>query len=373
MIRLFLVGAGLSACTTGVQFEADNVLERDGTLVRAARFYSSGDRKYEELSSQYELPAGGEWSEIEDEGTQPVDENAPAQRQFDRVYTAVRRFAPGQTIAPDYIRYNGDRTSAARNEIAVDVHDYWLVTTYAYRETFRDIVTRASFSAAVSDLFDRYVDAIARRIADVSASGVTTEEAAIRLRQRFGPNFDDALARVARECFVDRTERASCDTRLALDPVVEAALSLVDDNEQLAQVLAADFAPPPSMTTEQWSELIVSDVIKPAISALEDMLDDDSALNDALFGVHGFLLFESYPFELSAKLPGYVSSSNADEYRDGALHWSFESEVFVHSGYTLYARTRWLHMNRVLFVITALVVAAAILGASTPAPGRRPR
>ena len=66
------------------------------------------------------------------------------------------------------------------------------------------------------------------------------------------------------------------------------------------------------------------------------------------FGAHHLTIFESYPFEISLRMPGTIVSTNAHEQEAGVLTWSFDHEEFILNDLKLVARSRIVHRNRIL-------------------------
>ena len=118
--------------------------------------------------------------------------------------------------------------------------------------------------------------------------------------------------------------------------------------------LGSIFPPPAAVDPDDWYDTLRLDVVD-IPSEREDLKELFGSLEEDLLGVHGFVLFESYPFELSLSLPGIYVASNADVRGAGVLSWSFKSEDFWLHEHTLYARSRIVHWNRVLFALTLRV------------------
>jgi len=350
----------LAGCSNSIRFVADTVVDEDGNVVRRTELASSGDASWDAISTRYDLPPGGVSTDSIEE-PDPVDANQPPQRVYDRRYTLTRRFARGDDIPGDFRRLGRRRDRAAANDIDVRVGRYWFVDTYEYQETFRDIATPESLKTAVRGLYAEIVGRFAEAIAEADGD-VSPQIARDRLTARFDARVDALLSLLDAECFKQPNVTAEAcleaiDDDLAIDAIVE-----LDNKDTLMSELIAEFPPPPGITADDWQSTL-SDVYDDIYEWLDELDDTErgEALEDDIFGAHGFGLFESYPFELSLQLPGEVVGTNADTQEADMLHWAFSYEDFWIKDRVLQAKSRIVHRNRIV-ITAALALLAAIAG-----------
>ncbi len=146
----------------------------------------------------------------------------------------------------------------------------------------------------------------------------------------------------------------ACEKAVSQDPELSAYSEFFDDEDVLLGELVAIFPSPAVVDPDDWYDTLNLDVLD-RLDDREDLRELFDTLDEDLLGVHGLVLFESYPFELSLSLPGNYVASNADVRGPGMLSGSFKSEDFLLHEHTLYARSRIVHWNRVLLALTLLV------------------
>jgi len=337
-----------------VKFSSETIIDENGNVVRTTRLSTSGDRSYEELQSLYDLPSGGTWTEIEEDSSESTEESAAPVRFYNRIYEVTRSYAAGESIAPDFTRRGSSATNAASNRIVTRVRRYWFANTYQYEETFTDIVTEASLSAAVRQMYAAFVQALAEEAARLPNADFTTEEALDRLRARGDPIVERFLNVFRAECVDALVTLQACEEAISQDSELSAYNDILDAEDLLFGELVAIFPPPAAVHPDHWHHTLSFDLLD-HVSEREDLHELANSLEDDVLGVFGFTLFESYPFELSLSLPGDYVASNADLRESGVLTWSFESEDFMLHEHTLYARSRIVHWGRILLVLTLLV------------------
>ena len=344
----------MASCGGSVKFSSQTIMDETGNVVRNTQLSASGDSGYEKLQSIYDLPSGGAWTEIEEDSSETIDESAAPVRFYDHIYEVTRSYAAGESIAPDFTRRGSSATNTARNRVVTRVGHYWFADTYQYEETFKDSVTEASFSAAVRRLYTTYIRALAEEVAGLPNADFTTQEALDRLRARADPIVERFLNVYGADCVDNLATFDACGDALSQDPELGAFNDFLDDEDLLLGELVAIFPPPVSVDPDDWYDTLNLDVLD-RLDDREDLGELFDTLEEDLLGVHGLVLFESYPFELSLSLPGNYVASNADVRGSGVLSWSFKSEDFLLHEHTLYARSRIVHWNRVLLVLTLLV------------------
>lgn len=355
------VGLLVAACGT-IGFAGDTVVTVDGGITRTTRISASGQADYEEVLALYDLPPGGSWTEIAPRSASGVGEAAMPER----IYRLERRFAPGEPVPADFRRRNAAGTAAAQNEITLRVRHYWIVDTFDYEETFSDIVTPERFEAAFRRLYSTMLTALAEEIARLPAAGLTVEEATANLAAYIDPLADRFLATMRQKCFRPRATGSECEAAIGDETELATFVSVTSSDALAIESLAEILAAPAAVTPEEWREVL--GVALERLGEREDVSGPAmfESVEENLLGVHGFLLFESYRFELSVVLPGDPVASNADGRENGAERWSFESLEFAFNPQTLYARSRIVHFDRiVLLLISAIVLAGILAGART--------
>ena len=344
----------MASCAGSVKFSSQTIMDENGDLVRSTQLSASGDNAYEKLQSIYDLPSGGTWVEIEEDSSETTDESAAPTRFYSRVYEVTRSYAAGESIAPDFTRRGNSATNVASNRVVTRVRHYWFADTYQYEETFKDSVTEASFSAAVRRLYTTYIQALAEEIVGLPNANFTTQEALDRLRARADPIVESFLNVLGADCVNNLATFDACGDAISQDPELGAFNDFLGDEDFLLGELVAIFPPPAAVDPDDWYDTLNLDALD-RLDDREDLRELFDTLEEDLLGVHGLVLFESYPFELSLSLPGNYVASNADVRGPGVLSWSFKSEDFLLHEHTLYARSRIVHWNRVLLALTLLV------------------
>jgi len=334
-------------------------MDDNGNVVRTTRLSASGDSAYENLQSLYDLPSGGTWIEIEEDSSVITEESAAPSRFYNRIYEVTRSYAAGESIAPDFMRRGSSATNAASNRIVTRVRHYWFADTYQYEETFKDIVTEARISAAVRQIYAASIQALAEEAVRLPDADFTTEEALDRLRARGDPIVERFLNVFRAECVDALVTLQACGEAISQDSELSAYEEIFDDEDFLLGELAAIFPVPAAVDPDDWYDTLSLHLLD-HMWEREDLQELAKSLEDDVLGVFGIIWFESYPFELSLSLPGDYVASNADLRESGVLTWSFESEDFWLHEHTLYARSRIVHWNRVLLVLTLLAALSGI-------------
>ena len=349
-------------CSTSIRFAADTVVDEDGRVVRTTTMSSSGDSTNERLRARYDLVPGGVWTESVDE--QPsIADNARPRRVYNHHYTLTRQFVRTDAIGSDFRRLGNRPDRVANNAIKVETRSYWFVDVYRYEETFRDISTPESISAALNRLFSRAIDIIAEEVADRSSGGLTLEEARERLAARFEPLLEDFLSFITEECIAEFLGGDECFSQLEEDAELRRMVELLDDRNVLIAEIASVFPPPDGVAAGEWLEALDNEILGDVEDQLDDLFDTawGEAIEDDLFGAHGFALFETYPFELSLTLPGVIVASNADTQASGRLSWAFDYDDFWLNARTLHASSRIVRLDRILFAsFLAVLIALGI-------------
>ncbi len=351
----------LAGCSTSTRFVADTRVDVQGNVVRTTRLESSGSAAFDRLTTHYLLLPGGEWTETtaEEPG---LFEDSPPRRVLQHSYSVVRRFARGDDIAADFERRAAVAAGAARNEIAVRTRRLWFVDTFSYQETFGDIPTLESVTFALDRLFEMAVQIIAEEVAALDPA-LTIGQARGRLVAGFGPHLDAIGQAVQRHC-VDEVDAATdCIAQVEQAEEMEFIVAMFEDDSFILDEIEALFPAPAGTAAGRWRELLHTEVMDDAEIRADRELTDSwlEEVEEDLFGVHGFALFESYPFELSVSLPGELVSTNAEAEASGDLRWAFDHDDFWMRDRTLHARTRIVHTRRILAASAALLLAGVVV------------
>lgn len=353
---LLALAVVLAGCGTTIEFIADTSVDGRGNVVRQTKLASSGTRALNDLTTRYALLPGGTWT-VRDESM--LDPLSGRQRPVRfREYTTDRRFSRGEPIAGDYSRRGYASDAAATNTITVSSSRWWLVDWYSYAETFRDVVTTDSFAEGVHGFYALLITAFAEQISLLPSGAVPVNVAIARLRARYDAPLERALRVVRNDCFASAKDADDCFELAQNNPDFADLFRLLDDDEALLRDLVSLFPPPAGIAPDAWIAIIESEVRYPASQRLERLADSPTfaLLMEKLLGVHGFHLFESYPFKLSLRLPGEILSSNAQTDESGVLRWQIGSDEFVFGPYELHARSRVVHSDRIAVVGFATVL-----------------
>ena len=364
-LLLLAVAALVSGCSSSIGFVANTVVEDGGTVVRVTTLAASGDAAYSDLMTRYTLLPGGVWTESVEEA--PASSLAAVSRSYHRAYALEREFARGDDIPGDFARRGAGVGMSATNHIAVRARSYWFVDTYRYAETFRDTVSDQSLTEAVHELYALVVDTLADEIATATEGAVSADAAKSRLKSGFDERVEAFLGLIRHACFSTATDAGCVDT-IEDSPELNVAKLLLDDHEALLAELIRLLPAPDSVAAEVWIARVDGGLYD-AEQRLEQLVDSEIAarVEEKILGAHGFHLFQSFPFELSLRLPGTIVSTNATVQEAGLLRWEFESDDFLWAPRRLSAQSRVVHADRIAggSVIGILVVIAGIFAAAS--------
>ena len=356
------LGLLTTSCGSAISFSAHTAVDPRGNVIRTTRYSATGEPSYEELLGRYDLPAGGDWTE-QIEYLAPVNEASEPLSFARHTYALSRRFSRGEGIPSDFSRRAISAATSARNRIAVDTRHYWVADVYDYEETFTDIVTEAALTSAVEQIYRTYVGVLADEIARLPAAGLNTAQAMSRLTATGDRIIEQLLEVVHTACFDRSKTMEDCQSAMEGYPELTEYVEILNDNERLLDELMKIVPAPAAIDPGDWRETLRTEVVE-SLGQREELAASNliDPIEEQIFGVHGFVLFRTYPFEISVSLPGVYVASNADSQEDGLLRWVFASEVFVLHEHTLFARARLLHWNRILFSLTCMIVLAGIFG-----------
>lgn len=374
MARVAVLAVGMlsvCACSRSIRFAADTVIEEDGRVVRSTEIASSGSGAFEALATRYDLLPGGAWTESVEEQP-PAGPGAEPRRVYDRRYRLTRQFTDGEAIAGDFSRRGVLMDAAATNAISVRTRKYWFVDIYDYQETFTDIATPESATAAMRRIYAITVDLLAEEMAALTGS-VSPEDARDRVSGRFDSVLEAILQYLETNCFDGSVGIEDCVESMENDADLAVVVQMLDGGEAIATELAAIFPAPEGTSAADWLGLIRRQAMGNVDRRFQGLMEGGpgEALEDEIFGAHGFALFEIYPFVLSLKLPGEIVSTNATSRESGLLQWSFEHDAFWLRELTLRASSRVVHRDRI--VIAAAWIFFGAIGALLVVVSRRQR
>jgi hypothetical protein len=351
-----------SGCTLMVSFTAETTVDADGAVRRATRLAASRRGSQDELFERYELPPDGVWGErvVERPGFSPERDRVPVRL---REVSFEREFGRGEPIPADYIQHAVAAGRSASNRITVRTRRLWLLDTYVYEERFRDIVTLDGLTSSVRELYGLLVDTMAEQVAAMEVNRVSAAVASARLRAHFDSRVAALLDLIETQCAPGRLSLDACLGPEEDHPAVRDVVTLFEEDDVLVTELVTIFPAPAAIAADDWRDAIETGVLDVTENRLERQAGSErlTRLIENIFGVHGFALFESYPFELSLTLPGAIVSTNADSRDGGMLRWSFEGDDFVLGDRVLYAESRVVHAERVVYtaILAGLIVFVA--------------
>jgi hypothetical protein len=332
---LLLVGPG--ACGFDLDFEAVTVVFADGTATRETRFLASSKEGIEQRL--YVLPPGGKW------------ENGVRKRMADgkeleseRIYEVKKRYPAGSPIASDFVRKARYSVATAHNEPRLNVGDYLFVKIFNYEERFRDIVTPESVDTAARQIFGAVVHHGARLLSPDGLLDVETERV-------LKATFNSLLER-----FLNVVHSEGIEPAMMLLLKEGGELHGAINPEQVVPRVIEVLPPPKGHTLESWRLAVAAAYRK----AVEQADKDVPAWEEALFGAHGFALFDTYRFALTVTLPGEILENNATRREGNRLVWVFQSGAFVFENHVLRARSRLVYPERI--GIAGVALAAIVLG-----------
>jgi len=329
------------------EFSAETVVKRDGSVTRTTRFVAAYDSHVENIEERYLLPSSGIWHSGKRTKT---FENGTACEVDTKIFETVTHYEPNEPIPSDFVLPGSTSAKVARNNINVRVQSYWLVDTFKYEESFRDVVTKEGFSSAIQRLYTILAESTGRGLSQLPHMEMTAESAEAKLRKKFDPMIEEFLAIFTSECMGPGTSMENC-----YDAIDRSALSLeLDDEDVFVERMAAMFPAPPGYRDEEWADTISK--------VIDDFLDDEAeslfeAEQEELLGIVGLRIFgPATPLEIRLSLPGEPVKNNAHDHELGMLVWRFDDEDFIYKEISLQAQSRIIHYERIVLVLIVLLV-----------------
>ena len=356
-LLMLLMVALLGGCfnTPSIRFHAATTVEMDGSMQRTVSYRtdladSESAMPLDELKSEYTLPANGEWGEY---ARNAYEKNGEVRERVSYKYTTTTHFPAGSILSPDFRRHGHLRENIASNDIRIAANHYGFWTSFEYEETFTDVVTAKGFSAAFEEYYLFLTETIGGVIDAIPNSGF--ENAAATIRRNFDAEFEDLIELFIAACIGSDTTTERCTDELENSELVEKFIDLIDDEDELIQLFVKMFPAPENYNAEDWPN-IFGELLEEI--DCEDCIVWPTHLFDGLFGVHGFLMFKSYRFEVNLSMPGDMISNNADS-RDGSiLMWEFRSSEFEYRAHRLIAESRMIYWNRIFAAFLIMLICA---------------
>lgn len=362
----------VSGCGSSIRFAADTVIDGRGNVVRATRLASSGGASFDDLGTQYDLLPDGEWSESVE--TRPSSTpNVEPYRVYNREYSLTRRYERGAAIPGDYRRRAYGSDQAAYNEIAVRTRRLWFVDVYEYEESFTDIPTIESMTRAVRGAYDDVIEILTQEIVALGATGLAPQEISDLLEVRFSPLLERLVTLLTEKCAAPSAPAIDdCLEELEQEPDIGLLTAVLENREVFLAELTELFPAPEGVSGQDWSLRLELEVFNDAGNRLADYPDEAwlESFGTDFFGAHNLTIFDSYPFEITLRMPGLIVSTNARERGAGLLTWSFDHEEFILNDLKLSARSRIVHRNRIL-AAAALIPLLPIVWLGFGASSRR--
>lgn len=347
----------LSGCFSipSIRFHSQTTIAPDGSVRRTVVFRTDEfdseivqQSPLEELRSKYSLPPGGEWAEY---SRTEYEREGELRARVSHQYTKTARFPFGAVIPSDFRRHGVSHDNVASNDIQISASRYGFWATYRYQETFSDVVAAGRFVSAAEEAFEFISNHLGNFIEQIPDAGF--ENAGATIRQRYRSMFDEIVDVFVAKCIGAKTTKAGCDAELENNAQFERFIDLIDDGDTLIQGLASMFPAPPVHSPEEWLD-ILEDVLEEA--ACEDCTEWPTYLSDDLFGVHEFMIFKSYPFEVDLTMPGDMISNNADSLSGPTLTWEFSSHQFQYRAHELIAESRIIYWNRLFALFLTMLI-----------------
>jgi len=344
----------LSGCpSTPDEFSAETVVDRDGSVTRTTRFVTTYDFHVEDIEERYLLPSGGAWHSGKRIETR---ENDTPYEVDTKIFETVTHYEANEAILSDFVLPGSSSTKVAGNDINVRVHSYWLVDTFKYEESFRDVVTEEGFSSAIQRLYMFLVESTGLGLSQIPHVEMTAETARVKLRTMFDPMVEQYLAIFAAECMGPGTTMESCEE--ALD---QSALFIeLDDGDLIVERIATMFPAPSVYRGDEWA-VAISEVIEDSFA--DEAFSIVEVEEEELLGIVGGSLFEpATPIEIRLSLPGEPVKNNAHDHESGTLVWRFDDVDFIYKEISLQAQSRIIHYERIVMVLIVLLVFLLIAG-----------
>ncbi len=343
--RLVLPVLLIASAGCRIALEAETVVAPDGTVTRNTRYIADEDSDKQELETRYVLPPNGTW-ELQKATTHNSYTGKDSEGHI-HIYQVTKQSRPHEAIPSDYIRRGKVPTRVSRNAVTLNVQDGMFAKTFDYEERFRDVTTKEGFEAAARKLYAAWIEHVAGQLARELKDGVTLGQARDALTKAFDPllrKFMNGVRRDGRAFFESKEFKEELEPALETDQVVA----------RVVQVLP----PPTPEQRDAWQQAVRQAYEK--VGETSQSFLEGTGLEEELFGVYGFALFQTYTFKETLSLPGKILQSNATRQKGDVLSWEFSPSDFLWQEYVLRARSRVIHKEPIVLTGIAVLVLLAV-------------
>ena len=332
-----------------IAFEADSVVREDGSIERTTLYKAQDDSDKAEILDLYELPSGGVWGEssmriaADGEGEESRNKMVPS-------YSAQQVVPTGDAPGTDFRRFTKLKDKAAFNQFSVEVKDWWFVKWFDYEEKFQDVHDRDNLAEILAGVVEKGLVEFRAQLS-VGISDQEQLDAIINeLRLKYKPIVVKWAKVFSGYDWASRGNNIAGQLGEEFD-VASQELEKEFNARATVDFLAARF---PGLDTPENHALIIQ-----AFENTEAVITDEMEfLEEAVFGVHGFALFQNYDFKIRVRMPGAILSTNADKQEEGVLTWEFEQ---LGLDRTLSAKSRRIYFERIASVSAAFFVVVLVI------------
>ena len=305
----------LSGCDTStLDFEAESVVNEDGSIQRTTVFKADTNVEKEEVLTCYKLPRGGVWTTAPmvayDEKTKKyLPQPKPAHK-------ARRTFVDSQLPATDYRRITASGIAHAENRFNVDVFDWWLVKWFVYEERFTDTVDVEKAMPFINMFINRLSDEFKRQLNMRLSGPEFVNDVAQELRNKYADMFKE----IAKLRIKEQSGLSTLRPRAQELELVQEMFAL---DEVSVEWLATRF---PEFDNEEW-QAILAEIMSAATSSEDEALTGEGvgdALIDFVYGSHGLAIFRNYDFTIHVMMPGDIVEANTTNVSGNRLTWEFD-------------------------------------------------
>lgn len=346
--KMFLIfGLVLLSAGCRIEYNAESDVHEDGSISRTTVFHAQENADKDEILKRYDLPQGGEWANT------PVNIfkfliKEPVSQAV-ATYQVKQTFPAGKT-GTDFKRFTMARDRAAQNQFKVTAKSIWFVKWFKYEEEFADAIDSAKVKLVIDKIMDKGLATFKTELSSRIPDAKLVDRVMVETKVKYGA----LLGR-----YYTLVDEKGWDFKgvEVLSREVEKEFS----SEAASKFLTAKFRELDNETGRK----AIADSFHATQAAMDEYMANDKEMQtygQDIFGAHGFPLFQAYEFKVSVKLPGTVTSTNADEKENGALVWKFTSEKLNRE---LLAKSRLFYPFRILaafVVLLTLVFAGAAFG-----------
>lgn len=347
-ISLFLIFLALVLSGCVIKFTAMTKINPDGTGFRISTYSAEGETEKEELVTRYDLPGGGSWKS-EMGSRQWGDSTYPYERH---IYEVKRSFKDLNQLEPDYIRKGLKQGNVSNNSISLGIRRGILFTTYEYKETFRDSADERQVREFCEKQYNYILDIVSKELESALPKFVEKNKVRAFLDEKYHPYFDDFMTIFLRTAYKGLSEGDNKEFEEKYEVLGEKC------NEENFSSYVADYIIAQNRDADRQT---IAKKLKETYKKIEEELNPyweklaESNYEDA-FGVYGWPLFMSYPFEVSVIMPGKIVASNTKDIKKDVAKWTFSREDFFLKDYNLEAKSRRLNYVAIIAFVLGFVI-----------------